>query len=91
MHAQLSCRFSDCMPTCRTITLHYNQGFATGIYRQLRYSTDNTGLVFQCLIALLNHNRNVTLACFIVLQIQNKDLYVVRSDIQLNLGIRTDH
>lgn len=89
MHAQPSCRFSDCMPTCRTITLHYNQGFATRVCRQLRYSTDNTGLGFNALL-LIESQQECHTSVFYCVLIQNKDLYVVRSDIQLNLAIRIE-
>ena len=83
MHAQPSCRFSDCLPTCWSLTLYDNQGFATEICQQLRYSIAHTGLIFTALL-LIEHNKNVTLDCVLLCHlIQNKNLRDVRSDIQL--------
>lgn len=89
IHPTLWCRLFDCMPTCWTITLHYNQGFATEICQQLRYSIAHRGLVFTALL-LIESQQECHTSVFYCILIQNKVLHVVRSDIQLNLGIRTD-
>lgn len=90
MHPTLWCHDLDCLLTCWTITSHTILDLQPKICQQLRYSTDNTRLVFTALL-LIEHNRNITLDCVLLCHlIQNKNLRDVRSDIQLNLGIRTD-
>ena len=89
IHPTPWCHDLDCLPTCWSITFHTISDLQPEFANNFGIPPIIQVLFFNALL-LIESQQECHTSVFYCVLIQNKDLYVVRSDIQLNLGIRTD-